>query len=80
MVTRSAFLIFLVGCSTVPKTPSVVELPIPVPCLRATIPPKPDLPVSSLNQTSPPDQVVKAYAGSLEMCLGRVKALEELLK
>ena len=50
--------LFLAGC--VPQ-PQIVEVPIAVKPTIEKLPPKPYLPIYSLNEKSSPDEVVKAY-------------------
>jgi len=71
-----ALIIALAGCSTLPKT---VEVPVAVPC---TAPPeiaRPRLAIGALLPDSPPADVIRAYAESLEAVAGYAGQLETIL-
>jgi hypothetical protein len=55
MYTKTAFLcIFLIGCSTIPKAPETVELPVYVSCVGdRPVPPEKAIPIND----SPSEQV-----------------------
>ena len=71
------------GCASVPQVPpapKVVEVPVQVGCDKAQLPTRPVLELSKLEQGSPAEQVVKAYAASVEQLETYSQSLEELLK
>ncbi len=71
-----ALIIALAGCSTLPQT---VQVPVAVPC---TAPPeitRPRLAIGTLRPDSPPADVIRAYAESLEAVAGYAEQLETIL-
>jgi len=76
LIPNSAFLI-LVACTTIPKT---VEVPIAVECPQPPEITRPQLAVKTLQPASPPAEVIKAYAMTLEQLAGYATELETILK
>ena len=80
MKTSRICLIALIGlmtaCSTLPPT---VDIPIAVPCLAPPVVARPHLPLKNLHPDSPPADVIRAYAESLEALAGYSEQLEALL-
>lgn len=77
MIAALAVLCLLsVGCA---HTPSTVEIPVAVPCPAPPATVRPHLPISDLRGTDSPDNVVRAYAASVEALIGYAKELETIL-
>jgi hypothetical protein len=76
-----SFLLFalLAGCASTQK---VVYVPTPVKCPRANIPAEQHYPVYDLTDADKlhPDNVMKAYAVSLKMCVGKNKVMRKQLE
>ena len=67
----------LSGCSsTLPRT---VEIPVAVPCTPPPVVIRPHLAISTLQLNSPPAEVIRAYAVSLEQVTGYAQQLETIL-
>lgn len=64
------------GCASAPR---VVELPVPIPCPAPPETTRPHLPIADLHDGDSPDNVVRAYAASVEALLGYARELETLL-
>jgi hypothetical protein len=69
----------LAGCASTQK---VVYVPTPVKCPRADIPAEQHYPIYDLTEADKlrPDNVMKAYAVSLKMCVGENKVLRKKLE
>ena len=67
---------YLLGCSTLPAT---VEIPIAVPCTPPPEIARPGLALGTLKPESPPAEVIRAYAESLEAVAGYAEQLETIL-
>lgn len=69
----------LSGCATTQK---IVYVPTPVKCPRADIPIEPHYPVLNLTKADKlhPDNVMKAYALSLKMCIGQNRVMRKQLE
>lgn len=64
------------GCAHAPPT---AEIPVAVPCPAPPATVRPHLPIADLRSTDSPDNVVKAYAASVETLIGYAKELETIL-
>lgn len=71
-----ACLFLLSACSTLPPT---VEVPVAVPCTAPPQVARPHLTIRNLRPDSPPADVVRAYAESLEAIAGYAEQLETIL-
>jgi hypothetical protein len=69
----------LAGCANMQK---VVYVPTPVKCPRADVPIDPRYPVLDLNDADKlhPNNVMKAYALSLKMCIGQNRVMRKQLE
>ncbi len=82
MKTRSArlaiaaALLILSACSTLPST---VDIPVAVPCIAPPEIIRPRLTIGKLRSDSPPAEVIRSYAESLEAVAGYAAQLETLL-
>lgn len=72
-----AFALLAFGCSTMPQT---VEVPVAVPCPVPPVFERPRLAIRDIRPESPPAEVEKAYATTLEQLGGYAEYLERLLK
>ncbi len=70
-----AFLL-LCGCAHGPAT---VQVPIAVPCPVPREVARPHLPIADLRPGDAPDNVVRAYAASMETLIGYARELETIL-
>lgn len=52
----------LSGCASQPVK---VNIPVPIACPKPHYPPRPHLPIYDLTDASKPDEVMKAYVGSV---------------
>lgn len=68
--------VLLAGCATVPKS---VEIPVAVPCPPPPEIVRPHLPILDLSPESPPDNVIRAFAASIEVLAGYAAELETIL-
>lgn len=68
----------LTGCAATPRTVEV-RVPVPVDCPAPVVPARPVLPVGALTADTPPADVVRAYAASVEALMGYAGALEAVL-
>ncbi len=64
------------GCA---HAPPAVEIPVAVPCQAPPQVVRPHLPISDLRAADSPDNVVRAYAVSVEALIGYAKELETIL-
>ncbi|RJP17895.1 MAG: hypothetical protein C4529_13880 [Deltaproteobacteria bacterium] len=64
------------GCAHAPPS---VEVPVAVPCPAPPRVVRPHLPISDLRPTDSPDNVVRAYAASVETLIGYARELETIL-
>ncbi len=71
-----AMILILAGCGTLPRT---VEVPVAVPCTAPPEVTRPHLAIRNLRTDSPPADVVRAYAESLEAVAGYAEQLETIL-
>lgn len=71
-----ALALILTGCSTLPPT---VEVPVAVPCPAPPQVARPRLTIRNLRPDSPPAEVIRAYAESLEAVTGYAEQLETIL-
>ena len=71
-------MILLVGCAT--PMPKEVKIPVVVSPVVIIIPKRPYLPIAALNENSPANVTVKAYASSLSYLLGYCGQLETTLE
>lgn len=71
-----ALALIAAGCSTLPPT---VEVPVAVPCPAPPEIARPHLAVRNLRSDSPPAEVIRAYAESLEAVAGYAEQLETIL-
>lgn len=62
--------IFLSSCTTGPK---IVKVPVPVDCPKPKIKPMPYLPIHSLQETSTPPEVMKAWVSTAIILNGYAK-------
>jgi len=69
-------LLLLSACSTLPRT---VEVPVAVPCTAPPEVARPRLALGALRPDSPPADVIRAYAESLEAVAGYAEQLETIL-
>lgn len=71
-------LTLLTGCAV--KEPAVVRVPYKVvECPRPPETPLPDLPIARVTPETPPDEVAKAYAETVEVLKGEVLMREAIL-
>lgn len=75
-----AGLLMLTGCASAPALSTATAVPVPVQCPAPVLPPKPRLPIEELKPASTPEEAVAAYSESLNICVSRVRALEQLFK
>jgi len=68
--------LFLSACSTLPQT---VAVPVAVPCAAPPDIARPRLTIGTLRPDSPPADVIRAYAESLEALAGYAEQLETIL-
>lgn len=71
------FATIFMGCSTMPAT---VNVPVVVPCPAPPVFERPRLAIRDIRPESPPAEVGKAYATTLEQLGGYAEYLERLLK
>lgn len=71
-----ALALILAGCGTLPPT---VEVPVAIPCTAPPEVARPHLAIRNLRPDSPPAEVVRAYAESLEAVAGYAEQLETIL-
>lgn len=64
------------GCAHAPPT---AEIPVAVPCPAPPATVRPHLPIADLRSTDSPDNVVRAYAASVETLIGYARELETIL-
>ncbi len=64
------------GCA---HAPPAVEIPVAVPCPAPPQGIRPHLPIADLRSTDSPDNVVRAYAASVETLIGYARELETIL-
>ncbi len=69
-------LILLSGCSGHLRH---IDIPIPLPSIKADIPIEPYLPIYDLTAASTAAVVIKSYVSSIKLLQGENKALRELL-
>ena len=72
----TAIALVLAGCSALPRT---VDIPIATPCPAPPQVARPHLTIRGLKPDSPPADVIRAYAESLEAVAGYAEQLETLL-
>ncbi len=68
--------LLLAGCA---HTPPVVQVPVAIPCPAPPATIHPYLPIADLRDGESPDNVVRAYAASVEALIGYTRELETLL-
>lgn len=66
----------LLACSCHPE---MVQVPVAVPCPPPPAVQRPHLPIAELKPASPANQVMRAYAASVEVLKGYALQLEKLL-
>lgn len=71
-------LFMLIGCS--PASLGVIKVPVIENEPSPYIPPWPYLPIKDIKPTDNPDKIIKSLVASLRVCVGRNKALEEILE
>jgi hypothetical protein len=67
----------LSACTTLPPT---VEVPVAIPCPAPPVIARPHLSLGTLRPDSPPAEVIRAYAESLEAVAGYAEQLETVLE
>lgn len=72
------FFALLASCST--SGPKFVNVPVPIKCSIQGLPERPFLPVKSLNDSSKPNEVMRAYVESLMLLDDYADTLEEAIE
>ncbi|MEW6648167.1 MAG: hypothetical protein AB1450_13290 [Pseudomonadota bacterium] len=67
----------LAGCAPAPVITAAT--PIPVPCPPPPPVERPALPLENVTPASPPDDIARAFAASLELLGGYAERLEQVL-
>lgn len=70
-------LLILPACAGLPQT---VDVPVAVPCQTPPVTARPRLAIRDIRPESPPDEVAKAYATTLEQLGGYAAELEQIIK
>ncbi|HET7588071.1 MAG TPA: hypothetical protein VFL45_08335 [Gammaproteobacteria bacterium] len=60
----------LAGCSTAPRMPDVVQVPVSVGCEKVQVQSVPHLPIQDLTESSTPAEVQKALVQSIGILMG----------
>ncbi len=71
-----ALLVLVAACATVPKS---VDIPVAVPCPAPPRVARQHLPITDLRPGDSPDNVIRAYAVSVEELVGYAEELETIL-
>lgn len=72
-------MVVLAGCAHAPARVITVQVPVAVPCPPPPPVARPHLPLADLPPKSPPADVMRAYAASVEALTGYASELEALL-
>lgn len=75
-----AVALVLAGCANTPPRTVTVEVPVAVPCPPPPATSRPPLPIAELTEQSTPEQVMRAYATSIEACAGYARELEAIIE